>query len=598
MKKTISILIAAFLAAVPAFSQTVFICGDSTAADKNTLDNGPERGWGMLFREYVGSQVSLVNCARNGESTKRFIDNGLWARMIADVRKGDYVIIGFGHNDEKVEDPKRFTDPNGLFKDNLRWMISEVRAKEANPVLYTPICRRNFDNGVLIETHYRTDMADSTTYHQSIRELAAETGTPLVDLQKETEKWLNELGDEASKEYFKWVPEDRYTFCKRAAGMRDNTHPGLKGAAKICEMVASGLKDVCPELKLNTDPIPERVDSILYFDARDFGTFGKISKNTCTAYERLPKSSRDLARDKVWRLAHCSTGLYVKFKTDSPTVRARWTAWNGASGSTQALTGVRGVDLYVYEDGCWNFVQVGAPSGKVSDKALTDKMRPAIMREYMMYLPLYDGIDYLEIGIANGYVIAPSEIDSPKAGKAVVVYGTSITQGGNASRPGMNFTSILSRYLDREFVNLGFSGSGRLDYDVADVIAASDNVGCVVFDYIGNATKTDIEEKGETFYRIIRDAHPDIPIVFQGGRMRAKAKYNILEEPDACIAQKKLFDKLKAQGEKNIYYIPDYDMTQGRLRDQTIDGDHLLDLGFQSQADYLYPYYKKILKKH
>ena len=213
------------------------------------------------------------------------------------------------------------------------------------------------------------------------------------------------------------------------------------------------------------------------------------------------------------------------------------------------------------------------------------------MREYMLYLPLYDGVSYMEFGVPQDCVIARPEVNSPKEGKAIVAYGTSITQGGCASRPGMNYLSILSRKLDREFVNLGFSGNGNLDLDVAQVIADSDNVGCVVFDYVGNASAEDIEERGEKFYRIIRNAHPDIPIIFLGERIYPN---QVPDRTEPALANVALFKHLKELGENNIYSTPVFD-ERDEYRDCTVDGHHLTDYGFQAQADFLYPFFKKIL---
>ena len=590
MKKSFISLFTFLCIALPSFSQTLFITGDSMAAPKRTLQSGPARGWGMLFPEYVGNGLSVANYAINGASTKKYIDSGRWNEsVISRLKEGDYVIIAFGHNDEKAYDPARFADVNGLFKDNLRKMISQVREKKAIPVLFTQICRRKFEDGKLVETHYQSDGADPTPYHQAVRDVAAETGTALVDLQALTEKWLNELGEEASKAYYNWVPEGKYPMCNIKA-RQDNTHLSIKGAETICGMIVNEMKGLFPNLKFNDETIPPRDDDYMYFDASEFDICGKISEETFSAYDRLPFRSRNVARKKIWHLFRQSSGIYVRFRTDAPSIRVRWTALFESSMNHQALTGTRGVDLYMLKDGSWIYAGTGRPRNKVTEAPIIDKFSKE-MREYMLYLPLYDGISYMEFGVPQDCVIARPEVDSPKEGKAIVAYGTSITQGGCASRPGMNYLSILSRKLDREFVNLGFSGNGNLDLDVAQVIADSDNVGCVVFDYVGNASAEDIEERGEKFYRIIRNAHPDIPIIFLGERIYPN---QVPDRTEPALANVALFKRLKELGENNIYSTPVFD-ERDEYRDCTVDGHHLTDYGFQAQADFLYPFFKKIL---
>ena len=136
------------------------------------------------------------------------------------------------------------------------------------------------------------------------------------------------------------------------------------------------------------------------------------------------------------------------------------------------------------------------------------------MREYMLYLSLYNGISSLEIGVDEGAVIEAPSIDSPRSDRPIVMYGTSILQGGCASRPGMAFTAILGRKLDREIINLGFSGNAWLDYEIAEYITRAQNPALIVLDYVPNSTAEMIDERGERFFRIVRQAFPDVPVIF------------------------------------------------------------------------------------
>ncbi len=131
----------------------VYLVGDSTMADK-PLANNPERGWGQLFPAYFNDKVLIENHAVNGRSTKSFIDQGRWKAVYNKLHKGDYVFIQFGHNDEKIKDTSRYTDPHTTFKTNLKMFVEESKEKGAIPILLTPVNRRKFDkSGRLVDTH-------------------------------------------------------------------------------------------------------------------------------------------------------------------------------------------------------------------------------------------------------------------------------------------------------------------------------------------------------------------------------------------------------------------------------------------------------------
>ena len=174
----------------------VFLAGDSTMSDK-PLDL-PERGWGMALGALLDPAVKVDNRAMNGRSTKSFLDEGRWAKLTADLTPGDFVIIQFTHNDEKKEDPKRYTDPAGSFRDNLRRFIAETRAKGATPILATPVCRRKFDaTGKLVPTH--------GAYPDALRAVAREEKAPLLELEQATARWLQSEGDVPSRRFFMWI---------------------------------------------------------------------------------------------------------------------------------------------------------------------------------------------------------------------------------------------------------------------------------------------------------------------------------------------------------------------------------------------------------
>jgi lysophospholipase L1-like esterase len=147
------------------------MAGDSTMADKPA--DLPEYGWGQALPRFFKDPAMVHNHAVNGRSTKSFIDEGRWQKIIDELQAGDFVIIQFGHNDEKTEDPLRGTDPKTTFSDNLRRFIREVRAKHAEPILATPVARRKFDDaGKLQPTH--------KGYPDALRAVAAAERVPLL----------------------------------------------------------------------------------------------------------------------------------------------------------------------------------------------------------------------------------------------------------------------------------------------------------------------------------------------------------------------------------------------------------------------------------
>jgi hypothetical protein len=175
------------------------------------------------------------------------------------------------------------------------------------------------------------------------------------------------------------------------------------------------------------------------------------------------------------------------------------------------------------------------------------------------------------------------------------MYGTSILQGGCASRPGMAHTNILARRFDRTVINLGFSGNAFLDLEVAQLMAGVANPAVFVLDYVPNAKPERINENGEKFYRILRDAHPDVPIIFVEDPLFPHTvvdKAMAEEVRSKNAAQKALFQRLQDAGEKNIYYLPAQGMTQP---EDFVDGVHLTDLGMVHYADHISPLLQKVL---
>ena len=335
---------------------------------------------------------------------------------------------------------------------------------------------------------------------------------------------------------------------------------------------------------------------VKYYNASNFPLYGKITNDTETRYERLPQGLKGAIRDRLWYLGTNSAGLYIRFRTNSKSISAKWTVSTNTSLNHMASVGVKGLDLYCYKDKHWQFVNTGKPLGQETTGTIIENMKGDLM-EYMLYLPLYDGLTKLGIGVDSLAIMEQPVIDSPRSEKPVVYYGTSITQGGCASRPGMAYTNILGRKLNRQFINLGFSGNGQLDYEIAEVMAKADPA-LFVLDFVPNVNKQQIVEKTEKFIRILREKHPGTPILVVGTIEFPHSRFDlhvasVLKEKNEAL--KSICDKLKRGGDKKLFYI-NPDKLIGLDGEATVDGIHLTDLGFLRYAENIYPVIRKHLK--
>ena len=209
----------------------VFLIGDSTMADKLPADF-PETGWGMPFSHLFNEAVEVQNHAYNGRSTKSFRTEGRWKKVFQQIKKGDYVFIQFGHNDAKVSDTSRYAPAQTDFRENLTRYVVETRSRGGIPVLLTPTQRRKFDStGVFIDQH-----AD---YPNVVREVAAKENVLLIDIEKESKKYIRSEGAEGAKKMFLHYPVG--IFKKFMKGVADDTHFSPFGAMKISDMVASAI---------------------------------------------------------------------------------------------------------------------------------------------------------------------------------------------------------------------------------------------------------------------------------------------------------------------------------------------------------------------
>lgn len=233
---------------------TVFIAGDSTAAEKRA-DRRPETGWGEHLQSFFDAdEVRVVNLARNGRSTRTFIEEGRWDALLDEVRPGDVVLVQFGHNDQSESRPDRYTPPDP-FRANLERFVRDVRSREATPVLLTPVVRRRFDEaGRFYDVH--------GIYPDLTRAVAAETGAPLLDVQRSSEALVRGAGVEGSKALFLHLAPGEHP--NYPDGLTDDTHFSPQGAAAVAGLVAEALAaSGLPLASLLVRPEAEAVDAVV-----------------------------------------------------------------------------------------------------------------------------------------------------------------------------------------------------------------------------------------------------------------------------------------------------------------------------------------------
>jgi len=234
-KNLIAVLI--FLSVIVLAQQkpTLYLIGDSTMADKENPDKNPEHGWGQMLPTLMTKDIVIQNHATNGRSSKSFRTEGRWDKVLQQLKKGDFVIIQFGHNDQKINDSSRFTNPYTQYRANLERYVRETRAKGATPILMTSIVRRNFnENGVLVDTHKE--------YPLVVRLVADELKVPFVDLQLLTEKLEISYGPEKSGKLHLHYKEGENPYYPK--GKDDDTHLSELGATLVAQMAANDLKSM------------------------------------------------------------------------------------------------------------------------------------------------------------------------------------------------------------------------------------------------------------------------------------------------------------------------------------------------------------------
>ena len=294
-----------------------------------------------------------------------------------------------------------------------------------------------------------------------------------------------------------------------------------------------------------------------------------------------------MVRDAVWNLSRTTPGIVVRFTTNATAIDAQWVLTSDRLAMPHMpATGVSGLDLYVRDEaGQWRWLACARPSGQTNSARLISGI-PSGAREYMLYLPLYNGISSLEIGIDSESWIAPAPPRTEQDRRPIVFYGTSITHGASASRSGMTHVALLGRRFDRPVINLGFSGNGRLEPEVVELLAEID-AAVFVIDCLPNVDANVVSERAEPCLAILRAVHPTTPILLVEDRSYADS-FLVTSKRERNLSSRQalraVYEARRSAGDQHLHYLPGEHLL-GDDNEGTVDSSHPTDLGFMRQAD-------------
>ena len=349
----------------------------------------------------------------------------------------------------------------------------------------------------------------------------------------------------------------------------------------------------CNNTEINNDVSKNNNNEVKYYGKDFFRIEGTIISDSLkeSPYDRLPLSYKDSVRKPVWDLSKSSAGLSIRFLSNSSTISAKWEVLNDFKMNHMADTGIKGIDLYFKNENQWQYLATGRPEGFFNEYTLVQNMNNEL-REYKIFLPLYDGVKNIEIGIDSTSIIKKSKENLKKP---IIFYGTSITQGGCATRPGMAHTNIISRNLDIDVVNFGFSGNGRMEQPIAELISEKEPLFYVI-ECMPNMFPPDMVTSNTIpLVDTIRNKHPNTPIIL----------VNLFTSPLTVLdnnankgtnemntALKTEYEKMISSGYDNIIYLESSNAL-GNDFEGTVDAVHFTDLGFKRYSNFLIEKFKE-----
>ena len=326
---------------------------------------------------------------------------------------------------------------------------------------------------------------------------------------------------------------------------------------------------------------------IKYYGKNFFSLEGTLIPDSLkqNRYDRLPISYKDIVRKPVWDLSKSSAGMSIRFISNSNVISVKWTILNDLKMNHMPDTGIKGIDLYFKNKDKWQYINTGRPEGIKNESILIDNMTEK-MREFKIFLPLYDGVVNIEVGIDSNSVIKKPLKNNKKS---IIFYGTSITQGGCASRPGMAHTNIISRKLDLDCINFGFSGNGRMEQPIAKLISESKPLFYVIECMPNMINAENVTNKTIPLVDTIRENNTEAPIVLVDYFIPTTSILDKKTENEIRgmnLALKTEYEKMISEGYNNILYVKSKNAI-GDDNEGTVDGVHFTDLGFIRYADFL-----------
>lgn len=314
-------------------------------------------------------------------------------------------------------------------------------------------------------------------------------------------------------------------------------------------------------------------------------------------YRRLPRKPHVEIPDAVDRLADCPAGGQIKFQTNAHKLIIRVKLTGKAYMSHMAATGQCGFDCYIGTDFC-NVTRYELAEKEYTIDLFENRKGKDVI-PITLNFPLYQGVEDVWIGVNKEAQVTPPSSYTDK--KKVIFYGTSILQGGCASRPGLAYTNILSRSINLEFINLGFSGNGKGEANLARLISSIKDPACLVLDYEPNCESTMLYKSTlPEFIRIYRETHPHVPILVvskfpYAGEIVNKQLYN--DRVERLQFQRELIQELQEKGDSDITFMEGTDLLGAYGKEGTVDGIHPNDLGFMSMAEKLEPVLRDVIKR-
>ncbi len=320
----------------------------------------------------------------------------------------------------------------------------------------------------------------------------------------------------------------------------------------------------------------------VYYEASKFKIIGQLPNTE--SYNRLPLNSKNKVRKPVWNLSKNSAGISIRFSSNSSTIKIRWKLKHNNTPSNMTPIAAKGLDLYTYNDNKWQFVGAAKPTDTFNETTIIQDMDTIMNREYLLNLPLYNGVDLLEIGINKNASIRKPAQKIINTTHPIIFYGTSITQGASASRPGLTYAALLERHFNKEVINLGFSGHGRFEKEIAKYIMTA-KPSIIVLDCTPNSSSNVIRNNIPETIEYINSINNTIPIVLIESIIRDTAFFkkdnknifgtiSFINEQNKAL--KDIYKKTR-ETKKNIFYINNKNLI-GQDHEATIDGTHFNDL--------------------